>query len=161
MTDSSIIKLSMRVELDLEGSAQNFGAEQTLDLNFGDYSSIDSFDIENVEFKLVTENGTPISTSLQIFFEDEAGNTIDSLFAGAPRFIMQSAPVNAEGVATGSTRTETLIPMSVEQFDRVRLAKRAVLQTAFTTADGGSIPVKLLATNQVTVKMGLKVKTRS
>ena len=160
LTDSSVISLAMRVELLLEGSARNFGAEQTLDLNFGSFDDIDTSKIEEVEFKLVTENGTPVSTSLQMYFLDDAGNAIDSLFTGPPRFIMKAAPVNNDGVATGITRTEEFVPMSAARFQKVRAAKKAFLKTAFTTAQDGNVPVKLLATDQTTIKMGLKVKTK-
>ncbi len=159
LTDSSVISLAMSVELLLEGSARNFGAEQTLDLNFGDLTDLDTSKIEAVEFKLVSENGTPVSSELQLYFLDEAGNAIDSLFTGEP-FIMQSAPVNSNGVATGKQRTERLIPMSASRFEFVRQAKKAYLKTSFTTAQDGNVPVKLLATDETTVKMGLKVRTR-
>lgn len=160
LTDSSVISLAMRVELLLEGSARNFGAEQTLDLNFGDFGDIDTTNIEEVEFKLVTENGTAVSTTLQLYFLDDAGQAIDSLFTGEPRFIMKAAPINSEGVATGTTRTEQFVPMTAARFTRVRESKKAFLKTAFTTAQDGNIPVKLLATDQTTVKMGIKVKTK-
>lgn len=160
LTDSSVISLTMRVELLLEGSARNFGAEQMVDLNFGNFGDLDTADIEEVEFKLVTENGTPVSTTLQLYFLDDDGFAIDSLFAGEPKFIMQAAPVNGDGVASGTTRTENFIPMSAERFERVRSANKAFLKTAFTTAQNGEIPVKMLATDQTTVKMGMKLKTR-
>jgi len=160
LTDKSTIALSMNVELVLEGSAQDFGAEQTLNLNFGDYSDIDTAKIEEVEFKLVTENGTPISAALQLYFQDENGVAIDSLFRDKPQFIMDAAPTDANGNTTGSNRTETFVTMDIDRFDRVRRAKQIFLQTYFTTANGGMVPVKLLATQNATVKLGLKVKTK-
>jgi hypothetical protein len=160
LTDSSTIKFAMSVELLLEGSAKNFGAEQTLDLNFGDLGDLDTSKLESVEFKLVSENGTPISSNLQLYFLDENGAYVDSLFSGGAQFVMEAAPVNSEGIATGVTRTEHFIPMSAQQFERVRQSKKAFLTTAFTTAQNGTIPVKLLATNDVTIKMGLKAKTK-
>jgi len=160
LTDSSTIKLGVKVELLLEGSAKNFGADQTLDLDFGDYANLDSSDIQEVEFKLVAENSTPISTEVQIYFQDETGKTLDSLFASGPRFIMEAAPVNSQGITTTIKRTENFIPMSIERFNVVRRAKKALMHSSFTTSDGGTVPVKLLATNKTTVKMGLKIKTR-
>lgn len=160
LTDSSIIKLSVNVELLLEGSAENFGADQSLALNFGGYTDLDTAKIESVEFKLVTENKSPVSTALQIYFQDDAGQNIDSLFTGSPKFIMQAAPVNNNGVSVGTQRTETFVPMSAARFDRVRNAKKAFMRTAFTTAQDGKVPVKLLATDQTTIKMGVKVKTK-
>lgn len=160
ITDSSDITLGVRVELLLEGSARNFRADQTLDLNFGQYADIDTANIESVEFKLVTENRTPISAELQILFLDENDVVVDSLFTGGPRFIMNAAPVDANGVTNGVQRTENFIPMDVPRFNRVRNAKRAALYSAFTTAQDGNTLVKLLATDQAEVKMGLKVKTK-
>ena len=144
----------------LEGSVKNFGAEQTMNLDFGEFGSLDSADIEEVEFKLVTENGAPISSDMQIYFRDEALNNIDSLFLDGPQTVIRSAPVNSDGVAVGTTRTEEFIPMSAERFDRIRLAKDAFLKAYFTTANDGETYVKLLATDKIVVKMGIKVRKR-
>ncbi|MBL7775957.1 MAG: hypothetical protein JNK89_08130 [Saprospiraceae bacterium] len=160
LTDKSTIALRMSVELVLEGSAQDFGAEQTLDLSFGNYSDLDTSNIESVEFKLVTENETPIGSALQLYFLDSADVALDSLFLGPPQAIMQAAPIDANGNAVGSKRTETFVPMDITRFDRVRQSEKILLKTFFTTAEGGLVPVKLLATQNATVKLGLKVKTR-
>lgn len=160
LTNESTIALRMNVELVLEGSVQDFGAEQTLDLNFGSYGDIDTAHIESVEFKVVTENQTPIATALQLYFLDENAQAVDSLFVGAPQFIMEAAPVDAGGNAIGQKRTETFVSMDIARFDRVRQTDKILLRTFFTTANGGLTPVKLLANQQTAVKLGMKVKTR-
>jgi hypothetical protein len=160
ITDNSTIKLGVRVELVLEGAAKNFGAEQTLDLDFGSYADLDSADIQEVEFKLVSENTTPITSDVQIYFRDENQRIVDSLFTGGAKPIMEAAPVNAAGISTGVKRTENFIPMSKARFDNIRKTKTAELKTSFTTANGGTQFVKLLANNSVTVKMGMKVKVK-
>lgn len=160
MTDESILGLQMRVELLLEGSAKNFGAEQTLDLNFGEFGSLDSADVESVEFKLVTENGTPVDINAQIYFRDDAENNVDSLFDGGTQKIMTAGSTNSSGVVDGVTRTETFIPMSAARFDHIRTTKTALLKAYFTTAEDGTIPVKFLADNTAVVKMGIKVRKR-
>ncbi|MBN8680801.1 MAG: hypothetical protein J0M29_21430 [Chitinophagales bacterium] len=160
ITDKSVIALQIRVEFVLEGAVRNFGAEQTLNLDFGEFGSLDSAGVEEVEFKLVTENGTPITSNAQIFFRDEAGNAIDSLFSDGPRDIIRSAPVNSEGVASGTTRTEEFITMDSARFDKIRTAKDAFLKVYFTTANNGDTFVKLLATDKIVIKMGAKVKKR-
>lgn len=160
ITDESILALQMKVEMVLEGSAQNFGAEQTLDLNFGEFSSLDSAGVESVEFKLVTENGTPVDINAQIYFRDEADNNIDSLFTDGLQAIMKAAPINSAGIANGITRNETFVPMTATRFDKIRAAKTAFLKAYFTTAQGGTTPVRLLADNATTIKMGVKVKKR-
>ncbi len=160
ITDDSEISLQLRVELLLEGSIRNFGAEQTLNLDFGEFGSLDSAGLGDVEFKLVTENSTPISSKMQIFFRDTAQNNIDSLFLGGPKEVIRAAPIDSEGASAGVTRTEEYIPMTAAQFDRIRTAKDAFLKTSFTTANDGNTFVKLLATDKIVVKMGVKVKKR-
>ncbi len=160
ITDSSVVDLLVSVELLLEGSALNFGAEQTLDLNFGEYDDLDTSNIVSVEFKLVTENEMPISSDLQIYFLDDQEQPIDSLFLGGPQTMLRAAPIDNNGVAVGVERTETFIPMSTERFNRIRTSPKAQLQTYFTTAQGGQVPVKLIATQDAVVKMGIRVRTR-
>jgi hypothetical protein len=161
LTDSSVIRMQVEVELLLEGSLRNFGAEQLLDFDFGEFADSDISDLSEIEFKLVTENKTPIASTLQMRFLDENGAVIDSLFdsAMAP-FVINSPAVDANGVAIGVERTETFIPMSIERFDRVRKSKQMYLETSFTTADNGNVPVKILADGTVVIKMGLKIKTK-
>lgn len=159
LTDSSNISLQIKVQLDLEGSVQNFGSNQTLDLDFGDYSSLDTTKIQDAEFKLVTENSTAISALLQLYFLDADSVRIDSLFANGPQLLLRSAPIGADGKANGTTRTEHFIPMTAARFDRIRQAKQAFLQTSFTTGDNGQV-VKLIASDKAVVKMGLKVRTK-
>ncbi|MFN5364732.1 MAG: hypothetical protein ACK5CH_04890, partial [Bacteroidota bacterium] len=48
LTDESAIRLQIRVELLLEGSVRNFGAEQTVPLDFSGMNSLDSAGIESV-----------------------------------------------------------------------------------------------------------------
>jgi len=161
LTDSSIIRMQVDVELLLEGSLRNFGAEQLLDFDFGDFADSDISELTGVEFKLVTENRTPIASNLQLRFLDENGAVIDSLFdTSTPPFVIQSPGVDANGVAIGMERTETYIPMSIERFDRVRKSKQMFLETSFTTAENGNVPVKILADGTVVIKMGLKVKKK-
>jgi hypothetical protein len=160
ITDKSVLALQIRVELVLEGSVRNFGAEQVMNLDFGEFGSLDSAGVEEVEFKLVTENSAPITSNAQIFFRDENGNAIDSLFVGGPRDIIRSAPVNSEGASIGTTRTEEFVTMTSAQFDKIRTAKDAFLKVYFTTANNGDTFVKLLSTDKIVVKMGAKVKKR-
>lgn len=160
ITDKSVIALQIRVELVLEGSVKNFGAEQVLNLDFQELGSLDSAEIEEVEFKLVTENSTPISSNAQIFFRDADGNAIDSLFVGGPRDIIRSAPVNSEGIAEGTTRTEEFITMTAERFEGIRKAEDAFLKVFFSTANEGETFVKLLATDKIVIKMGARIKKR-
>jgi hypothetical protein len=152
--------MNVKVELLLEGQLKDFGADQTLNLDFGSFA--DSTAFEDAEFKLVTENTMALSTNLQVYFKDANGNTIDSLFVGAAPDIIKAGPVDPlTGFTTGSTRTETFIPMSAVRFENLRKnAKIAFLKTTFTSAQNGTIPIKILANQSAVVKMGVRVKRK-
>ncbi len=160
VTDSSSVRMNVKVELLLEGQLKDFGADQTLNLDFGSFA--DSTAFEDAEFKLVTENTMALSTNLQVYFKDVNGNTIDSLFVGAAPDIIKAGPVDPiTGFTTGSTRTETFIPMSAVRFENLRKnAKIAFLKTSFTSAQNGTIPIKILANQSAVVKMGVRVKKK-
>jgi hypothetical protein len=160
LTDSSRISLGVSVDLTLDGSAKQFGADQTVDLDFGEYAADDLDQLESAEFKLVTENSAPIGATFQSYFLDARGEIIDSLFTGPAREILTPAAIDANGQASGSSRTETFTPMTAARFDRVRQAKKALLRASFSTAQGGNRVVRLLANQQAIIKMGVRVKQK-
>jgi hypothetical protein len=150
--------MNVQVELLLEGQLLNFPAEQNLNLDFGSFA--DSTGFESAEFKLVTENGMPMTTSMQIYFRDINDVNIDSLFADGPQDAIRSAPVDAvTGLTTGITRTETFIPFTAARFENLRIkAKKGFFKAAFSTAQDGAVPVKILNNQGAVVKMGVKLK---
>jgi hypothetical protein len=165
ITDSSTVSFGVQVDLLLEGSVEDFAADQTLDLNFGDYANLDKYSIDSVIFKLVTENKMPVETALQVYFQDANGQNLDSLFQNGIRVISKATGVDANGFPQGTERVESYIPMSYDRFDKIRTAKKAFLKTGFSTtpsSTGGMPPfVKLTSDMSTKVKMGLRIKTKS
>jgi hypothetical protein len=165
ITDSSTVSFGVKVDLLLDGSVNDFRADQTLDLDFGDYANLDKYKIDSVIFKLVTENEMPVETALQVYFQDENGTTLDSLFQEGLRVISKATGVDANGFPQGQERVESYIPMSYDRFDRIKNAKKAFLKTAFSTTPepivmGMSPFVKLTADMTTKVKMGLRIKLK-
>jgi len=161
LTDSSSVRMNVKVELLLEGSLKDFAADQTLALDFSQFSDADS-PFDEAEFKLVTENTMGLTTNLQVYFLDVNAVAVDSLFSNGPQDVIKAGPIDpATGITTGSTRTETFIPFTADRFNRLRKdAKSAYLKTAFTSANDGTVPVKILANQSAVVKMGVRVKTK-
>lgn len=164
MTDSSFVRLRMRVELPLRASAKDFVIQDTLDLNFGSYGSggsISTDQIVEAEFKLVTENRMPIALETQIIFLDRNLQPIDSLFSDGPKVLLEAAPVDANGFVTGkSTPPPIIFKMDAARFDRVRRAEKAVMRSRFNTSGGGLVPVTAQANQKTDIRMGLKVKLK-
>jgi hypothetical protein len=153
LTDESFYKVQVEVELPMYGWARGFIATDTFDVNFADFS-----DISEVEFKLVSDNGTPLDIATQAYFVDDNFNIIDSLLT-TPESLIAAAPVDSDGVVVEPFTKSTLIPYSAERFNRIRDATQILLQTAFSTVNDGGVSVKVFAKDEVSIRMGMKVKT--
>lgn len=160
ITDSSTIQFAIRVELLLEGAVRDFAASDTIDLDLNELDDLDPADYEGVEFKLVTENELPMAAKMQLYFQDAAGTTIDSLFQNGPAEAIKAAPVGADGRPTTTARAETFIPMDVPRFNRLKSAERAFFNTYLTTTDDGQADVKVLSDSNIRLGMGVKVKRK-
>lgn len=163
VTDSSFLRFFMTLELGLEGSAVDFGADQTLDVAtvFDDFKSVGKKDFEEVEFKIVSDNGLPMALNTQIYFlTQKDGVPFDSLFSAGRQTICAAAPVDANGIVTAPAHSETFATVTNERFQNIKRANFAKLSTNITTSGGGQKPVKMLSDQQVSIKMGLKLKEK-
>jgi hypothetical protein len=161
MTDSSKVRLNLRVELLLEGQMKDFAADQSFDLDFGAAAG-DTDDLEEAVFKLVTENTMPMGAQMQLYFQDANAQILDSLFQNGLQPVIEGAPVDASGQTTGEKGIRiNEIPMSAERFKRLReSATKALLNTRFTTSGYNGNTCVTFKTDQGTiVKLGVKVKT--
>ncbi len=151
ITDESYYRVRVEVELPMFGRASGFIAQDTLNLNLGDLSGVDF-----AEFKLFTENELPLDIELQAYFLDENGIVLDSLFSGQ-QLVVQGAPVNGQGISTGKATRSTLIPFEEARFERVKAARRVAIAAAFSTINNGATSIKVLAHQNIKIKMGAKL----
>lgn len=161
MTDSSAVQFEVQVELPLEGAVKDFPATSLADLDLSRLDDLDKSKFGDIELKLVAENGLPLGATAQIEFLNQNDVPFDSLFADGPSPLMAAAPVDAQGIATAPSRTETFIPMSIARLEGLKKARRARVRTFFTSSQGGTVPVKVLSSMAATVKMGMKIKVKS
>lgn len=148
ITDSSYYKVQVEVDLPLYGQAIDFIARDTFELNFSDYT-----DVTSAEFKLVTENALPMGVDIQGYFMDENGTVLDSLLDSQQRAIA-AAPVDSEGYASTSVEQITFAPFPAERFEKIRNSVRLLIVAGFSTYNDGEVSVRILATQEVTVKLG-------
>lgn len=160
ITNESTIRLRLGVELLLEGSAQNFTSGQTVDLSFGELEDLDTAKIESAQFKLVADNSMPLTANIQMYFLRADSSVIDSLFVQGPQPVLEAASVDADGKTTEVKTTANYIEMTSSKFNKIRAAELARLEASFTTTNDGSVPVKILATNQAAIRMGIRLRTR-
>jgi hypothetical protein len=155
-TDSSYFKLEVEVLLPIEGTATGFEVKDTFDLNWGDASS----NIDSAEFKIVTENEMPIETSIQVYFADVNKIVVDSLF-DTSKLLLKSAPIDANGLSAGKTTVINYAKMTGAKLQKLRnIGKNLIIKTAFSTTDSGAKNVKVLANQNVNIRIGLRFATK-
>ncbi len=151
LTDSSYYKVQVEVDLPLYGRAAGFIARDTIELGFDNYGEVDF-----AEFKTVTDNGLPLNVDIQGYFLDDNGAVLDSLFAEGRRLV-EAAPVDGDGNATGITTQEAFAEFLADRFERIKDAQSIVVNAAFSTNDGGETSVRINTAQEVRIRVGAKL----
>ena len=152
LTDSSFFNVQVEAEMSIHGSTSNFSIQDTFAFDINESTSV-----ESAEFKLITENEIPIGIDLQIYFVDHDRQIIDSLLTGDDQ-VLAAAPADAEGNATSITEKVTYIPISGERLDKILTAKDILVTASFNTYNYDTQSVKILASQNVDIRMGVKLK---
>jgi len=152
MTDSSYYNVRLDVDLPLHGQAANFIARDTFALDFSTYGKVSA-----AEFKLVTDNGLPLSVDVQGYFMDENGAILDSLLQQQER-IIAAAPVDQDGIVTAPVEETKVIDIPSDRFTILRSSKKLLLVAAFSTLNDGNVPVKVLSDQSTAIRMGAILK---
>ena len=151
LTDSSKFNLQVELEVPMEGTIQNFTTNDTFSINLADAK-----EIQQGEFKILTDNRMPIDVVLQGYFATENGQILDSLYT-AEQFLLKGAPVGTNGLPIGVSSTENIITLNAAKMGKLReIAKKLIIRYRFSTTNNGSVPVKLLASQGVRVRIGVR-----
>lgn len=149
--DSSRLTIGVHLELPFHGSVSGLTLQR--DYEFGGLG-ID--DVERSTVHLKTVNGSPVDMSVQVFFVDEGGTVLDSLFTN-PK-ILEAAPVDVNGFSSGSSTFETEVKLSQSKVERIEQAERLVIRAGVVTANDGNTPVRFSAEDEFNVVIGVKTK---
>lgn len=151
MTDRSEFDIQVEVQLPIEGRTAGFVTQDSFAIDLSEYERIDF-----AEFKLTSENELPLGVEIQISFVDSVGTLLDYLFENE-KVILEPAPIDDQGEVTSTSFTTTLAPLDAHQFERIKTAKKGLIDVRFMTSRNGSVPVRVLASQQVDLQMGMRI----
>ena len=154
MADSSTFKAQIIVEIPVLGRTDNFVAMEVFDLPFEDID-----EIAEGEFKLIVENELPLAAQLQFYFKASNSTTIDSLFQGLSP-IAEAAPVDEAGNVNSTKETVTFIPVNATQMQNLIQSTQLQAKANFQTTGNGRQNVKILGTQKLKFRLGLKFKLK-
>lgn len=151
ITDQSNLASKLRLELPIYGAATGFTVETSSEIDLQDLEMI-----SDAEFKIITDNGMPIDVSLQLYFQDENENIIDSLFTER-QTLLSAANVDINGNTVNSSEVTTFIDVSKERMTMIQNARNILINASFSTLDHGNTSVRINSTQEVAVRMGAKI----
>ncbi|MFT5166539.1 MAG: hypothetical protein ACI8P3_001771 [Saprospiraceae bacterium] len=148
VSDNSTVKGNIEVEIPIYGTASGFTLETNTDFDMEDFE-----DMAYGTFKLITINEIPLDLNMQLYFMDESDNIIDSLFE-YQQIILASPGIGINNMLLNPSEETNIIDISSERLDMIRLTNSIKTKAAFSTANGGTVPVRILSTQKVAVKLG-------
>ncbi len=151
-TDSSFLKIKVKVELPVNGWVDRFVFSEKTDWSWnpGDLSAIDS-----IAIKTILLNGLPVDLGVQVYLLRDS-NIIDSIFA--PKlWQVQGAPIDANGYASGLTENRNTIQAGAPLIRHMQEADQAVYKVKISTTDAPDRTSIIRKSDIIDLKLGVKV----
>ena len=152
---------SLEVDVPLDLRMKNLQFTNTVD-NFlkddgsGNDSQFKPENFKRLSIKLNAKNGFPLGVSVKMSLINSATNsTISTVDATG---ILESAPVDSTGKATGKKETTTTIEFTRDFFKSVNKADKIIFWFTLNTAENGSKDVKIYSDYRIDFNAALVVK---
>lgn len=158
VTDSSKVRIRGEAEIPMEGKVTQFVLLDTIEgIKYPEIKvSGNNVTVLNATFNLALVNGFPINTNIQLYFLDDSGNILDSMFA-APHFIA-SASVDGNGKVSAPTAVLIKEVYDEARYKRITTSTKAVIYAFFSTANNGSVPVKIYSSYKIKSNISIDAK---
>ncbi len=114
---------------------------------------------EAAVFLLRVDNGFALDAATQVYFYDNQGELLDSLFT-APETIVAAPEVDDFGVATSSVEKVTEIVLDPTQIATIAKSRSARVELKLYSATTGAQFTKLFYDNSIGVKLGARVTVK-
>jgi hypothetical protein len=149
----------LEVEVPLEFRMNSLTFADTMDNfltdAFDSGSELNWDDFESFKIVFDIENGFPMGFSLKMDLQDSVTHKTVSIDASD---LLKPAPVNTEGIATGTTFSSTPITFTHEFFSSIKKADKIILKFTLITSDNGSKDVKIYNDYRIDFKVSLELK---
>jgi hypothetical protein len=158
VTDTSKIRIRGEAEIPLEGKITQFVLLDTIeDISYPDIK-VDGNDVTvlSAAFNLALVNGFPLNTNIQMYFLDDTGMIVDSLFS-TPHFIA-SGSIDGNGKVTTPTTVQIKEIFDEARYKRVSTSSKAVIYAFFSSANNGTVPIKIYSSYKIKSNISINVK---
>ncbi len=109
--------------------------------------------IKSMEYKMVVENGVPITGNVQLYFLDETGFEIDTLLSNTQTTI-EPAPTNENGEVISTTYQEYIIPFDSTRVEQIKACREMAISSFFVP---NNVNDKIFTPQVIKLRLGAKV----
>lgn len=149
--DTSRLAIGVHLELPFHGKISALTITKQYDF---DGLGID--DIQESIIKVKTINELPLDAAVQVYFVDDTGVVLDSLFTNPS--IIEGAQVNSDGFRQGNAEVTTEVPVVQGKVDRINEAEYLLVRAEMHTTNQGTVPVKFSVTDKIHISISLQGK---
>lgn len=122
----------------------------------GKHNPVKPEDFQFLRINLTADNGFPLSVSLKMSLFDSLTHSIKSTVTATD--ILDPAPVDSNGKATGVTKTSTTIEFNREFFSAVDSADKIIFWFTLISTGNGSQEIKIYSDYRINFNASLAVK---
>ncbi len=123
------VKARLNMEIPLSIVTDSLVLVDTLDFNL---NTNNDNEVESGKFKLLVNNGFPFDANTSLYFMDETGLIIDSLWIDQT---ITRGTVNNSGVVSSPVQSVIEFEISKEQMENIQLASKLYIEAGFHTFD--------------------------
>jgi|GEM_PF-3605554 len=156
IADSSLLGVDVAVEIPVQGTADQFGAETQIEI--GVEVNPDERPTK-VELHFFSENEIPLGIEGQIYINAQ-GRIIDSLFTEKTE-IVSAAIVDASGTVTEVAEKKTIVELSGTKLDRFLSANILTAKVQFSTSQEATVPVTVFGDQKLKINLGTLITERN
>ena len=150
---------SLELEIPLELKVNNLQYTDTVD-NFlkskGDDNPVNPEDFQFLRINFFAKNGFPLGASLKMSLFNSSDSTIKSTVTADG--ILDPAPVDSNGKATGVAESSTTIEFTKEFFGQINKADKIIFWFTLNSPGSGSQEVKIYSDYRINFNAALVVK---
>jgi hypothetical protein len=152
---------SFEIDIPMDLEINNLQFTDTIDNFLKDKSNGKDNPVKPEDFQLLrinisAKNGFPLGAALKMSLYDSSTNSIKSTVEATD--ILDPAPVDSNGKATGVTETSTTVEFTREFFSYVNNADKIIFRFTFSTTGNGSQDVKIYSDYRISFNASLVVK---
>lgn len=156
MLDSSMVKVNTRMELPLNGVAENFTLEKKFDFEFKE-----SDQVESALIRTFVRNGFPIALNMQIYFTDSNNIILDSLITNTQNnLVVSAAAIDGTGKVTVPSNNTTDNYMEQQRWAKLSTCRYLVLKARVDSAPAAT-DIKIFSDYLLDVKIAARVKLKA